>query len=133
MKNSITFSAFPSFAALLLVACDSSSPEIVFESALPKPPQDLTAVAGEAFQVRQSQYTLRYRLSTARKSAFITTAGQGNNLALNQLAYFRGVYHFSQPQKDGSFYRYAVKIRNNFSYDPNSSLDQRYLVAQQIP
>jgi hypothetical protein len=132
MKNTVTFSAFPSFAALLLVACDSSSPEIVFEPALPKPPPDLMALAGEAFRMRQGQYTLRYRLSTDRKPAFTTTASEGDTQAFDRAAHFRGVYHFSPPQKDGSFYRYAVKIRNNFIYDLNSCLAQRYLVAQRI-
>lgn len=129
MKNSVTFSAIPSFAAYQLEACDSSSPEIVFESAIPEPARHPTAAPGEAPWMRHS----RYCLSTGRKAAFITTAGESGSLFFGQAAHFRGVYFFSQSPKDNSFYRYAVRIRQIFRYDLNSCLDHHYQAARQLP
>jgi hypothetical protein len=132
MKNSVTFSAIPSFAALLLVACDSSTPEITFEAAFPKQHQDLTAVLGEEFQIRQGQDTLRYRLATNRQAAVITTAGEGDTLFFGKITHFRGVYYFNQPKKDGTYYLHAVKIRNNLIHGLHSREQQGNMLVEQI-
>src|SRR5687768_15437948 len=102
MKNPATFSALPGLASLLLVACDSSTPEITFESAFPKPHKDLTAVLGTEFQLRNGPDTLHYRLSTSRQAAVITEAGSGDTVFIGKISRFRGVYYFSRVVNDSS-------------------------------
>jgi hypothetical protein len=131
MKNPVTFSAIPKFAALLLVACDSSTPEIFFESSFPKPHQDLTAVLGEAFQLRQGRDTLRYRLSTAGEAALITRADAPDTLFFGKNCRFRGVYYFNQTRQEGGSYLYAVQIQDNLIYGLPQGQEQRFLVARQ--
>jgi hypothetical protein len=114
MKNPFTTSALPQLTALMLVACDSSTPEIVFESAFPTPHQELRVAPGRECQLRPGRDTLRYRLTTSREAALFTPADKRGPVFFGKLARFRGVYYFNQPQKDASCYVYALKIRDNF-------------------
>jgi hypothetical protein len=132
MKDPVTFSAFPGLASLLLVACDSTTPEITFEAAFPKPHIDLTAVLGKEFQLRNGHDTLRYHLSTGRQAAVITEAGSGDTVFIGKISRFRDVYYFSQVVNDSSCFIYAVSIQDNLIYGLHSALEQHYLLAQQI-
>jgi hypothetical protein len=125
MKNPVTFSAIPEFACLLFVACNSTAPDITFESALPKAHKDLKAVLGIAFQLCNGHDTLRYHLSPGRRVAVITKAAAGGPVLTGKISRFQDVYFFSQGATDSAWFIYGASIRNHLIYDLTMTLTNR--------
>jgi hypothetical protein len=115
MKNPFVLAPSPQFAALLLAACNSSSPEILFEAAFPKPHQDPAVLPLPPYGLRPRSDTWRYRLSSYRRAAVIT-ATAARPLFINKTYCFRGLPYFRRAKKVAACHRYTLQIQDNVIY-----------------
>ncbi|HCS19868.1 MAG TPA: hypothetical protein DIW47_04795 [Bacteroidetes bacterium] len=120
---------------ILLSACGDGAeyfPKTTFDSPFPKRNRDLTAVLGEKLVIKSGTDTLVLTISSFKNYNLITNSSHGDTLFKGTVCKFRGLYYFSQPFNDTSFFIYAVKLTNNLVYGLNSAWEQTMLIERAI-
>lgn len=117
MKN--TFAFLLSFTFLILVSCDDSY-NLRFEEEFPKRKKDIRWKLGDKFMIKNSKDTAAYFVyfQPETKTNFIVSE-KGDTVFKGFVSKYRGLYYFSYPINDSSFWIYAVDIKSGLLYEVN--------------
>lgn len=123
------------FILIFLSSCFAIEEEIevtvhsCFDTPFPKRTINLTWKLGSEFSLKSAGDTLNYSVSFDRKTNFNTLVllPQNDTVFNGLVSKYRGLYYFSKPMDDLSYWIYAVEITNTTIKGLNTEWDQMNL------
>jgi len=120
---------------ILFFSCDELEklfPKSSFDAAYPKANLNVEPVFGSYLVIKKDNDTLYLRISGTKNNNTVYNLLTGDTLFDGKISLDKGLYYFSQPVNDTSFFIYAIKLKSNLIYGLNSVYEQAFQIDREI-